>query len=65
MSTSMPTKTDLTGNPTAGTFKIALGQLYDFTEQYLPSDGSKPVATNVANTPHGGLIQPAGNCIGL
>lgn len=55
MSTSMPTKTDLTGNPTAGAYKTALGQLYDFIAQYLPTDGSKPSADDITNTPAGNI----------
>lgn len=68
MSTSMPTKTDLTGNPTAGVYKTAFGQLYDFIAQYLPSDGSKPSADNITNTPAGNIsatdVQAAINELG-
>lgn len=33
--TTLPAKVDLVGNPTAGTYKIALGQLYDYIQESI------------------------------
>lgn len=54
--TNMPTKSQFTGSITNGERKAAEEQMIDFLSQYLPIDGSKLPAENIANTPSGNVI---------
>lgn len=53
--TTMPEKSQFTGAITNGERKAAEEQMIDFLSQYLPIDGSKPMAENITNTPAGNI----------
>ena len=48
---NFPDKNNLLPGKTAGEFATAISQLCDFITQYIPSNGDKPLASNIAFTP--------------